>query len=110
MTPASSNYWTSFSMNLVSSALCLRVGIAIRWQSELKKLKRRGGLTLATAKQQNRRNYVVNWEGQLGAKPIYRRFDAKVKFYTTSNLVFSGVLKATLISLCFILTDYLQIT
>jgi len=52
MTPALTNSWISFSMNLVSSALCLQVGIAIRWQSELKKLKSRGRLTLATAKQQ----------------------------------------------------------
>ena len=39
-------------MNLVSFALCLRVGIAIGWQSELTKLKSCGGLTLATAKEQ----------------------------------------------------------
>jgi len=50
------------------------------------------------------------WEGQLGAKPISSgRCRSDVLYIQITNLISRGVLKATLITLCFVLADDLHI-
>jgi len=51
------------------------------------------------------------WRGQLGVKQIVIRGDAEVKFYEDRFpiLFLRGVLTVILLTLCFILTDDLQI-
>jgi len=60
-------------VNLVSSALCLRVNIAIGWHSELKKLKSRRGLTLAEAKPE-----ALMFNGR--SKPLVLKFTSEWSF------------------------------